>query len=72
MKEKFGKFGNPKIVLSASTPFTIKKSEDSVVKHMLGLVDQLETSLQLIAHNSGYRRNLSEIRFLALTINISQ
>ena len=25
LKEKFGKFENPEIVLSASTPFTIKK-----------------------------------------------
>ena len=71
LKEKFGKFENSEIVLSASTPFTIKKLEDSEVRHMLGPLDQLETSLQPIAHISGYRRNLSEILFLAFTIHIS-
>ena len=51
---------------NASTPFTVRRLEDLEVKHMSWQLDQLEPSPEPEAHDSGHRRNLSEILYPAL------
>ena len=67
-----GRIWVPEIAQNTSTPFTVRRSEDLEVNHMSWQLHQLETSPEPTVEDSGYRRNLNEILYPALTMHISR